>query len=117
MSSVKARFLSKYPAMGSASFRRYWFGSLFSVGATQLINLGFGWLVFDLSRSALYLGFLGAAIALPNIGLSMFGGVIADQFNKQKILLTIPPRPEKKCVDSRFVLVYNDQPKLDQRDN
>ena len=39
--------LRRYPALGYPLYRRYWLASFASVGATQLITLGQGWLVFD----------------------------------------------------------------------
>jgi MFS family permease len=57
------------------------------VGATQLIMLGQAWLIFELSGSALQLGVLGAAAALPNILMTLAGGVIADRFDKRRILM------------------------------
>ena len=53
-----------YPALASPGYRRYWLGSFASVGGTQLITLGQAWLVFELSGSALTLGYLGLAAAL-----------------------------------------------------
>ena len=76
----------RYPALGFAAYRRYWFASFASVGATQLITLGQGWLIFELTGSALQLGLLGAAASLPNIAMTLFGGVIADRFDKRQIL-------------------------------
>lgn len=77
----------RYPALGFARYRRYWFASFASVGATQLIVLGQGWLIFELSGSALQLGVLGAAAALPNIAMTLLGGVIADRFDKRVIMM------------------------------
>lgn len=79
--------VSRYPALGYPLYRRYWLGSFASVGATQLITLGQGWLIFELSGSALQLGVLGAAAALPNILMTLAGGVIADRFDKRRILM------------------------------
>jgi len=79
--------LQRYPALGFPLYRRYWFASFASVGATQLISLGQGWLVFELSQSAFQLGVLGAAAALPNIVMTLAGGVIADRFDKRRIML------------------------------
>jgi len=78
---------SRYPALASAPYRRYWLASFASVGATQLITLGQGWLIFELSGSAMALGYLGAAAALPNILLTLLGGVIADRFDKRRIMM------------------------------
>jgi MFS family permease len=79
--------LERYPALKFRLFRRYWFASFASVGATQLITLGQGWLIFELSDSALQLGMLGAAAAIPNIAMILIGGVIADRFDKRVILM------------------------------
>jgi MFS family permease len=79
--------LERYPALKFPRFLRYWLASFASVGATQLITLGQGWLIFELSGSALQLGVLGAAAAVPNIIMILIGGVIADRFDKRVILM------------------------------
>jgi MFS family permease len=78
---------ARYPALASQPFRRFWSGSFASVGATQLVTLAQGWLVYELSGSALDLGLLGAATAIPNIVVSLAGGVVADRFDKRRIIL------------------------------
>ncbi len=79
--------LVRYPAFAYPLYRRYWLASFASVGGTQLVTLAQGWLVYQLTGSALNLGLLGAAAATPNILMSLFGGVIADRFDKRKIIL------------------------------
>jgi MFS family permease len=79
--------LERYPALTFPQFRRYWLASFASVGATQLVTLGQGWLIFELSGSALQLGVLGAAVSLPNILITLLGGVIADRFDRRLILM------------------------------
>lgn len=74
-------------ALHSPLYRRYWLGSMASIGATQLLVLGEGWLVFDLSGSPLKLGLLGAAGAIPQILVTLFGGVLADRLDKRKVLM------------------------------
>jgi len=74
-------------ALHSPLYRRYWLGSLASIGATQLLVLGKGWLVFELSGSPLTLGLLGAAGAIPQILVTLFGGVLADRLDKRKVLM------------------------------
>jgi MFS family permease len=74
-------------ALHSPLYRRYWLGSLASIGATQLLVLGKGWLVFELSGSPLNLGLLGAAGATPQILVTLFGGVLADRLDKRKVLM------------------------------
>ena len=84
---MKNALLNRYPALGYPLYRRYWFASFASVGGTQLVGLAQGWLVYRLTGSALDLGLLGAATALPNIAMSLYGGVVADRFDKRKIIL------------------------------
>ncbi len=80
--------IERYPALSFPLFRRYWFASFASVGATQLVTLGQGWLIFELSGSAWQLGVLGAAASVPNILMTLLGGVIADRFDRRRILIT-----------------------------
>ena len=86
LATFLTHLLERYPALTYAPYRRYWFASFASVGATQLITLGQGWLIFELTGSALQLGLLGAAASVPNILMTLFGGVIADRFDKRQIL-------------------------------
>jgi len=79
--------LQRYPALAFPLYRRYWLASFASVGATQLITLGQGWLVYELSQSAFQLGVLGAAASIPNLVMTLAGGVIADRFDKRNIML------------------------------
>lgn len=77
----------KLDALQSPRYRRFWLGSVFSTGATQLYFVGMGWLVFKLTESALYLGLLGAAMAVPTILATLAGGLVADHGNRGRILL------------------------------
>ena len=74
-------------ALASLPYRRFWLGSMASVGSTQLYFIAMAWLVFELSGSPLDLGFLGAAMALPTIAATLVGGIVADRFNRRSILL------------------------------
>ena len=75
------------PAMMEQPYRRFWFATMACDGGYQLMILAQGWLIFELTGSALQLGILGAAIALPNILMTLIGGVIADRFGKKRILM------------------------------
>jgi MFS family permease len=67
-------------------FRRFWIGLVISVTGTWMQATAQGWLVYDLTGSALYLGIVGACGALPILLFSLPGGVIADRFSKHRIL-------------------------------
>lgn len=85
---VQAPPPSRLGALSAPMYRRYWLGSLGSVGASQLIVLGQGWLIVDkLGGSPLALGVLGAATAVPTIVVNLFGGVLADRLNRRAVLM------------------------------
>ena len=84
---IGAGFGTRFAALRVPPFRRYWFGSVASVGAFQLLIMGQGWLVFELSGSPLQLGFLGAASSIPTIMASLAGGVIADRVDRRRLII------------------------------
>ena len=78
---------SRFGALRLAPFRRFWLGSAASVGAFQLLIMGQGWLVYELSGSPLQLGYLGAASSIPTIAAALVGGVIADRVDRRRMLI------------------------------
>lgn len=76
-----------FSALRYAQFRRYWFGSLAAVSGQQMMWVAQGWLVYRLTDSALYLGYVGLATALPALLLNLVGGVVADRFDQRRVIL------------------------------
>ena len=87
MRGLPASSSARFGALRVAPFRRYWLGSAASVGAFQLLIMGQGWLVYELSGSPLQLGFLGAASSIPTIAAALVGGVIADRVDRRRMLI------------------------------
>lgn len=86
----RANLASKFGALGNPRYRRYWLGSLGSVGAIQIATMAQGWLIVDkLGGTALSLGYLGAATAIPTILVNMFGGVLADRVDRRKLIIVV----------------------------
>ena len=66
-----------FDALQSPLYRRFWLGSVASIGATQLYFITMAWLVFELSGSAFDLGMLGVATAVPTIIATLAGGLVS----------------------------------------
>lgn len=67
---------------------RLFIGSVaFFTLASRALAVVVGFQIYKLTRSALALGFLGLVEAIPAISLVLFGGYVADHFNRRKILL------------------------------
>lgn len=77
---------AQFIALATPAYRNYWLGSTASVAGLQLLTIAQGWLVYELTRSPLYLGLLGVAASVPNLVLGFFGGAIADRLDKREVL-------------------------------
>ena len=74
-------------ALKYRDFRNYWLGLLAGVtGYQMLVMFGLGWLIYDLTEDARYVGYMSASIAAPAIVLNLFGGVFADKLNPKRLL-------------------------------
>jgi MFS family permease len=68
-------------------FRRYIIGTSISDTGTWMQIMAQGWVMSTLTNKAIMLGMVNFASGLPMIFLTMFGGSLADQFDKRKILI------------------------------
>lgn len=68
-------------------FRIVWTGAFTSTTGTWMQNVAQSWLVFSLTGSAFYLGFIGFLSDLPILLFSLVGGVVADRLDRRKLLL------------------------------
>ncbi len=67
-------------------FRRIWVGNLAASFAMNMQMLARGWLVYTLTASALDLAWVMMSFTVPQILLSLWGGVVADRWPKKHIL-------------------------------
>ncbi len=81
------KILSSLPAFKSRNYTLYFIGQLISMIGTWLQIVAEGWLIFQLSHSAYYVGLSAAASTVPSLFLSLIGGVIVDRFPKKKIII------------------------------
>ncbi len=88
--SLAERLRHSAGAFSEPRYRRYWFGSLASVGAIQVAITGTLWLVAnDLGESPAIVGSIGLAIAVPTILINLFGGLLADRIDRRHIMMAI----------------------------
>ena len=68
-------------------FRRYLIGTSISDTGTWMQIMAQGWVMSTLTNKAIMLGMVNFAAGLPMIFLTMFGGSVADRFDKRRILI------------------------------
>ena len=79
--------LGMLSALRHGNFRAFWIGLVVSVSGMQMFYVIQVWLVYHLTESALQLGMLGLARAVPSIILGLAGGVAADKIDQRKLLM------------------------------
>ena len=74
-------------ALQYRDYRVYWIGLIGAVLGFQIFQVAQLWLVYDLTGSYLKLGFVGASTAIPQILISIYGGVISDRVDRRRLLM------------------------------
>lgn len=84
---MKLRLPSALASLAYRDFTLLWLGQFISTSGTQIQTVALGWLVYTLTGSAALLGGIALARAIPTILLSLFGGTLADQMDRRRLLL------------------------------
>ncbi len=82
-SSLKNTFIS----LKSRNFRLWFAGQVVSLVGSWMQATAQGYLVYELTQSAAYLGIVAFANGLPTILFTLLGGVAADRFSKRKVII------------------------------
>jgi MFS family permease len=75
-----------FSSLGIRNYRLFFFGQLISMSGTWMQTVALGWLVLQLSGDGIAVGVNFALQFLPMLAFGMWGGVIADRFDKRRIL-------------------------------
>jgi Na+/melibiose symporter-like transporter len=84
-----SRWAIAFGALRNRQFFWYWLGRLTSLAAFQMDGVAQGWLVYELTGSALSLGWVSASRSITLLLVSLYGGVLSDRFDKRNILIWI----------------------------
>jgi MFS family permease len=85
--TLKSRSMVTFSALQVRDVRVYCIGQIVSVSGTWMQRVAQGWLVYQLTGSALGLGAAAFASGLPALLLMPFAGVWADRYPRHIILL------------------------------
>ncbi len=76
-----------FSSLENPNYRWFWLSSTASFAAMQMQMVVRGWLVYELTESALALGVVSAAAGAFIILFSLYGGAIADRVDKRNLLI------------------------------
>ena len=84
---AEPRSLNPFHALqANRNFRLFWLGQTTSLIGTWMQTVAQSWLALELTNSAFLVGVVSAAGSFPILLLSLYGGVIADRYNKLRIV-------------------------------
>ena len=69
------------------NFRIFWIGQAVSLTGSWVQIVAQGWLALELSNDAFIVGVVSAAGSFPVLVFSLYGGVIADRYDKRKLVM------------------------------
>ena len=75
-----------FSSLKSRDYMVLWLGMMAMMGGMQMQMLARGYLVYDLTGSASLLGIVSAGSAVPMLVLALFGGAIADRFDRKRLI-------------------------------
>jgi len=76
-----------FPVLENRDFRYLWSGQIMGASAMWMEQVARNWLTWEMTGSALQLGAVNFARAVPSILAGLFAGVMADRVSKRRLLL------------------------------
>ncbi|MGB3911823.1 MAG: MFS transporter [Pseudolysinimonas sp.] len=83
----RRRFVDTTPLRVSPAFARLWFGGAISGIGAQLTVVAVGLQVYDITASTFAVSLVGGIALVPMIVAGLWGGMIADAFDRKRVLL------------------------------
>jgi MFS family permease len=77
-----------FQAFTYRDFRLLWFGAFISSSGMWLQETALAWLLLQLTNDPFYLGLNGFLSTAPILLFTLVGGVLADRFDRRRILIT-----------------------------
>jgi len=86
--ATSQRFLSRtFSSLRHINYRYLWLGTVFMSAGQWIQQVTLGWLLYDLTGSAVLLGMLNGLRALPFLVASPVAGVAADRMDRRLLIL------------------------------
>lgn len=95
MAGLIARFVARvgselrqtFRSLKNPAYRTYALGHFVSMTGSQLQGVALAWTTYSLTQSATKLGLTAMATYLPALLLGMLGGLVADRFDRRRVLI------------------------------
>lgn len=78
---------SQATALRHRDFRLIWTGQLLSQSGTMMQGAAILWHIYQITHSPMALGMVGLVRVIPIVGFSLLSGVVADRFDRRKLMM------------------------------
>ncbi len=85
--ALASRLAQTFQALRHRNFLLLWIGMIVSQTGRWVMITTQGWLIYELTGSALALGMVGFWTAIPTFFLAPFGGAFADRMDRRRLLM------------------------------
>ncbi len=86
-SSRKPSLKKTFASLKHRNYRLWFWGQMTSLFGTWMQTTAQGFLIFQLTHSPAFLGYVGFASGIPSWMFMMYGGVVADRMSRRKLLI------------------------------
>jgi MFS family permease len=84
---VRLTLAQTFAAMRHRNYRLWFIGQLISLVGTWMQNTAQGYLIYTITTSVAYLGYVGFVSGLPSWLFMLYGGVIADRVPRRTLMI------------------------------
>jgi MFS family permease len=85
--SKKPSWKKTFAALKHRNYRLWFWGQMVSLFGTWMQTTAQGFLIYQLTHSSAYLGYVGFAYGVPSWFFMLYGGVVADRVSRRKLLI------------------------------
>ncbi|MBY0358545.1 MAG: MFS transporter [Candidatus Obscuribacterales bacterium] len=76
-----------FRSLANKNYRLYTFGQVISLTGSHVQNVALAWVTYQITQSATLLAWVTLATFLPMFCLSVVGGMVADRYDRRKVLI------------------------------
>lgn len=84
---MNSRLVQTFSSLQHPNYRLWFTGQVISIIGSWMQATAQGFLVYELTQSAAFLGIVGFASGVPSWLFTLFGGVVADRVSRRKMLI------------------------------
>lgn len=89
MSSLPAGITQTFAALQYPNFRLWFFGQMVSMMGTWMQSTAQAYLIYELTNSPAWLGYVAFASGLPSWLFMLFAGALIDRISRRKVLIIV----------------------------